>query len=151
MKLSRGAHKLLKLLRWYAARFANVIPSRAKLAANLKVGVATIGRWMKELKTLGLVKVTLYGPNSAEYELSQVLLQQLDAQENDRALIAQRSSNDRAKPSGHYMHLSSNRSRYVPYTEPPRKPPVIENYILPGREKLLAELLAARELQHGAA
>lgn len=72
MPLSRGASRLLKLLRWYTARFSTVYPFLSSLGSNLGCHPSTVRRWSKELQTADLLRICRRGPHSALYELLEV-------------------------------------------------------------------------------
>ncbi len=66
MRLSRGARRLFDLIRWYACRFPEVFPLRSTLARRLKCSCPTVGRWLAELKRLGILLVRQAGPQAAK-------------------------------------------------------------------------------------
>ena len=82
MKLSRGAQRCLKLLRWYSARFSDVHPSQSKIAKHLEVTDRQVRRYLAELVRAGFLKVRKAGP----YEASYLLL----AKKNVRSMSGQR-------------------------------------------------------------
>lgn len=69
MKLSRGAQRCLKLLRWYAAHFQEVYPYRSTLAKRLGVSIRQLTNYICELKKAGFVSVSQEGPQSASYHV----------------------------------------------------------------------------------
>jgi len=69
VKLSRGAQRCLKLLRWYAAHFQEVYPKRSKLAAHLDCSPRQLDRYISELKKAGLVNVFQAGPQPSTYQV----------------------------------------------------------------------------------
>lgn len=69
MKLSRGAQRCLKLLRWYAAHFQEVFPYRSTIAKHLSVTSRQVDRYISELKKAGLVNVSQAGPQPATYQV----------------------------------------------------------------------------------
>ncbi len=88
MKLSRGAQRCIKLLRWYAAHFQEVFPYRSTLAKHLNVSGAQLDRYIRELKSAGLLSVSQAGPQPASYHVV--------AGRNDKAMMKLRQSNDKA-------------------------------------------------------
>lgn len=66
--LSRGAERLLDLLRWHHSRFRRITPKQKDLAGHLGVTMRQIRRYLTELA--GLVTVRKCGRDSAEYVLS---------------------------------------------------------------------------------
>lgn len=143
LKLSRGSRKLFNLLRWYASRFAEVYPLRETLARRLKCSLRSIGLWISELKKTGLVKVFCRGRQAATYEIQQVPMTQLDAEDSCRASAARVP---RECPSYPITQWNVRNREYRPYNPPRRKPPEAEqNYILPGQERALAEYLARQK------
>ncbi len=117
MRLSRGADRLLDLLRWYGARFRRIFPKQAKLAAHLKVCVQQIRRYLLELKRAGFVQVLSGGRSSAEYVLLQAAQDHQHASENARLTRAQCATNARFE-AGPTLYLSAN----VPVSRVARKP-----------------------------
>jgi hypothetical protein len=69
MRLSRGAQRLLDLLRWYGSRFRRIHPKQEKLATHLKVKIRQLRYYVRELVDATLLLVRKCGRNSAEYEL----------------------------------------------------------------------------------
>src|ERR1700722_305229 len=76
-KLSRGAQRMLDLLRWYGARFDRIFVFQKKLAAHLGVKVRQLQRYIAELRAFKLadgktplITVQKCGRHAAEYELA---------------------------------------------------------------------------------
>lgn len=74
MKLSRGAQRLLDLIRWYRSRFGRVFPFQKKIAEHLLVTCRQVRRYVRELVDAFLLRVHKCGQNSAEYELAPEIL-----------------------------------------------------------------------------
>jgi hypothetical protein len=141
MNLSRGAQRLLDLLRWYGARFRRIHPAQIKLGMNLKVSIATVKRWLLELKQLGAVIVQKYGPHSAEYELQKAVLAQIDGEENERSMSGLRAVYERSVSGltgpilnvslpvsvNSYIHKSKKHTGTQAQTPPQRKPAQMED------------------------
>ena len=69
VKLSRGAQRCLKLLRWYAAKFSQVFPYRSTIAKHLGVTSRQVDRYISELKKAGLINVFQCGQQPASYQV----------------------------------------------------------------------------------
>ena len=127
VRLSRGAQRLLDLLRWYGSRFQRIFPFQSKLAAHLGVCVRQLRRYINELVNELLVRVRRAGPHAAEYELAPEAL----ADKNVRSL------------SGHCPVTA--RSSFITVSAPQtarveRKPPRSEDERFDrALEKLLAQ------------
>ena len=70
MRLSRGAQRLIDVLRWYGSRFQRIFPFQSKLAAHLNVCVRQLRRYVRELADALLIRVHRAGPHASEYELA---------------------------------------------------------------------------------
>jgi hypothetical protein len=68
VNLSRGAERLLDLLRWHGRKFRRIIPTQEDLSGHLHVTMRQIRRYLTELA--GLVTVKKCGRHPAEYILS---------------------------------------------------------------------------------
>lgn len=68
--LSRGAQRLLDLIRWYRSKFRRVFPFQLKLAGHLGVTSRQVRRYVRELVDAFLLRVQKCGRNAAEYELA---------------------------------------------------------------------------------
>jgi hypothetical protein len=124
MRLSRGAERLLDLLRWYGARFRRIFTKQSKLAAHLKVCVQQIRRYLVELR--GLVTVYKCGRNPAEYVLSQDSVDQYDASENARLTRGRCAVDARSIASASLLlSVAVSQSRSVP-RKPPRRQTALE-------------------------
>jgi hypothetical protein len=69
VKLSRGAQRLLKILRRYAARYDVIFPYRSTLAKEMNVSPRQLSNYIAELKNAGLVAVFQSGPQPATYQV----------------------------------------------------------------------------------
>jgi len=69
MNLSRGARRLLDLLKSFARRSGRAFPFQKTLAEKLEVKIRTIKRWVRELREAGLIAVRRRQHSSAEYEI----------------------------------------------------------------------------------
>lgn len=142
-RFSRGAQRLLDLLRWYGLTFkrGRIFPTQLKLGGQLKVSLSTVRRWLRELKEIGAVFVRKYGRQAAEYELKKAILNQIDAAENERSTNCQRTIGDQsiATKSGasfsaslpvsvnSYTHVSKKHTGTQAQTQPQRKPAQMED------------------------
>lgn len=97
MKLSRGALRLLKILRRYAARYDCVFPYRSTLAKEMNVSPRQLSNYIAELKRAGLIEVFQSGPQPATY--------QVVAAENCKASAKLLQSNGKASWFYPYMSL----------------------------------------------
>jgi hypothetical protein len=82
MRLSRGAQRLLDLLRWYGSRFQRITPTQAKLATHLKVKIRQLRYYVRELVDAFFLRVQKCGRNAAEYELSSEALADKNCRSN---------------------------------------------------------------------
>ena len=105
MRLSRGAQRLLDLLRWYGSRFRRIHPKQQKLADHLKVKIRQLRYYVRELIDATLLLVRKCGRNSAEYELL--------AGENCRSIAGL----VQVKPVSSFMNVSA------PHTARPERKP----------------------------
>ena len=70
MRLSRGAQRLLDVLRWYGSKFNRIFPFQSKLADHVGVCIRQLRRYVRELVDALLIRVHRGGPHAAEYELA---------------------------------------------------------------------------------
>ncbi len=146
MKLSRGARRLLESIRRQAQKYPDVFVLRSTFARWMKCSVETIGRWVRELKRLGLLVVRLAGPQSSFYDLQQTALIELDRSDHDRALTYVKPAFEQAPPLS-IKHAPRYRNTAP---APRRKPPEPEqNYILPHMRVAYEAALAARAANAG--
>lgn len=99
MKLSRGAQRLLDLLRWYGSRFQRIHPKQEKLAAHLGVKIRQLRYYVRELVDAFLILVRKCGRSSAEYELAPEAL----TKENCRSIAGL----VQVKPVSSFMNVSA--------------------------------------------
>lgn len=64
MQLSRGALRCFRRLEWYARSTGEAFPFQATLAKDLKRSERSVRRFLTELRTAGLIKITKRGPTS---------------------------------------------------------------------------------------
>lgn len=133
MRLSRGAERLLNLLRWYGSRFRRIFPKQSKLASSLKVCVQQIRRYLVELRDF--VTVHKCGRNPAEYVLSQDSVDQYDASENARLKRGLCAVEARSEASRSLL-LSEVSSKVQSV---PRKPPTRQTALERATERFLRE------------
>ena len=72
MNVSRGARRLLDLLKWYRSKFPKIYVSLTKLASQLDCCVRTVKRWIAELKAEKLISVAHHGPRGAVFSVPDV-------------------------------------------------------------------------------
>lgn len=71
MRLSRGARRLLDLLKWFYRRFGRSFPNQDRLRKLLNCGLRSVKRWLSELVRTGLVLVQRRYRRSNEYTFPQ--------------------------------------------------------------------------------
>ena len=123
--VSRGAERLLDLLRWYGQRFRRIHPFQSDIAEHLKLTSRQIRRYIRELRSLGiLAAVRKFGRQAAEYIFSDEWL----AKQNVRSKSGRRPVYDRSAsgPDGPYpyslIEVVSVPSNPAPAPTPPPEP-----------------------------
>ena len=122
MNLSRGARRLLDLLKSFARRSGRAFPFQKTLAEKLEVKIRTIKRWVRELREGGLIAVRRRQHSSAEYEIQKGQEYEIQKGQNVPSDVPSGVEN---VPSGHPVSLLTEVKSFSggECARVPRKPP----------------------------
>src|ERR1043165_928949 len=73
--MSGGAQELYRWMRWRGGRNRQLWWGQSKIAAELRISLRTLARWLKELVQAGVVEAIRRGPRSNLYNLKVVAVE----------------------------------------------------------------------------
>jgi len=142
--LSRGATRLFSLIQKFIRRYGNFYASQAWIADHMGRTSRTIRTWTQELVKTGKISIRHRSQNTIIYsilenEISGQVSGQVSGQASGRYKEERKHSYIRTTT----FTLKRTRARFA---DIPRKPPVMENSLLPGvTQAMIDDFIARRD------
>ena len=143
-ELSRGAQRLLKLIQKFIGKYGNFYASQCWIGDHLARCSRTIYNWTRELIRNGFISLRRRSQNTLVYTLlSRKISDQVSGQVSGQASGRYKEERKHSYIRTTTFTLKRTRARFA---DIPRKPPVMENSLLPGvTQAMIDDFIARRD------